>query len=164
VRLTAEDVECAEDSIMATKDPFSIDISLRHHDRSYSSASISKALSLRPLAAYAVGDKRLGKVRSRWSFFYARLQKGDYASEFEGALTKVELFLKKKRAFWADFAGRGGNVKLILNHTIHPVWEEGDKCFELSLAPEFLSLLSCRGISLEVRGWQRGIRTRRSTH
>ena len=154
----------AENPIMAIKDPFSIDISLRHRDPSFSQERVSEALSLSPVGAYPVGVTRLGKVRSKWSHFYARLEEGNYASEFEGALTKVVLFLKRKETFWTDFIGVDGSVKLILNHTIHPLCEEGDKCFELSLAPEFLRQLSVRGIGLEVQGWHGSVKTRRSIH
>ena len=68
---------------MMTEDSFSINISLRHRDPSYSRESISKALSLKPVAAYSVGGKQLGKVRSKWSSYDAHLQNGDYDSEFK---------------------------------------------------------------------------------
>ena len=44
-------------------------------------------------------------------------------------------------AFWTDFIGGNGEVELILNHTIGPRAEEGDKCFDLFLAPDFTRLL-----------------------
>ncbi|MGA9526773.1 MAG: hypothetical protein WBS24_01525 [Terriglobales bacterium] len=147
---------------MMTKDSFSINISLRHRDPSYSLESISKALSLKPLAAYSVGCKQLGKVRSKWSSYYAHLQNGDYASEFEGALKRVVSFLKKNNDFWTDFIVGDGSVTLILNHTINPEWKNGDKCFELSLTPTFLSHLSARGIGLRVQGWQGPTQKRKS--
>jgi len=144
----------------ATKDHFSIKIALRHP--SCSPESISKALSLKPELSHAVGVKLL-KSPAKWTFFYACLQKGDYASRYERALTKVVLFLEKNAAFWTDFMDGDGEVELILNHTINPQEEEGDKCFELYLAPAFLEHLSTRGIGLRVEGWQGGVRKKKST-
>jgi hypothetical protein len=137
------------------KDPFSIDIVLRH--LACSPESISKALSLKPSFSHAVGDKS-GGSRARWATFYSRLQKGDSVSEFEVALTSVASFLERNEAFWTDFVGGGGEVELTLNHTIDP-GEEGDKCFELYLAPAFLHDLSARGIGLKVQGWTRNATT-----
>jgi hypothetical protein len=134
-----------------SKDPFSIDIVLRHP--SCTPQSISKALSLKPKGSWAVGQKVV-KAPAKWTFFHACLQKGDYVSKFEGALTNVASFLERNSAFWPDFFGGKGEVELILNHTINLQEEEGDKCFELHLAPEFLRDLSIRGIGLRVQGWQ----------
>jgi len=140
-----------------SKDPFSIDIVLHHPSRSRD--SISEALSIKPQGAHTAGQK-LGKLRAKRTYFYSRLQQGDYVSEFEGALTKVVSFLEKKAAFWTDFIGGNGDVELILNHTVGPQEEEGDKCFELYLAPDFLRHLSTRRIGLRVQGWQRGVKTK----
>jgi hypothetical protein len=134
-----------------SKDPFSIDIVLRHP--SCTPQSISKALSLKPKGSWAVGQKVI-TVPLKWTFFYACLQKGDYVSKFEGALTNVVSFLEKNSAFWTDFIGGNGEVEVILNHAISPKEEEGDKCFELPLAPAFLRSLSNWGIGLRVQGWQ----------
>ena len=136
-----------------TKDPFSITITLRHP--SYSPDHISQVLALKPEASWAVGQ-RLVKRPARWSFFYARLQKGGHASNFEAALRKVLLFLKKHDAFLTDLIRGGGEAYLTMNHTIHVLEEEGDKNFELHLSPEFLDELSTRGIGLSVQGWQGG--------
>jgi hypothetical protein len=135
----------------ASKYPFSIDIVLRHP--SYTPQSISKALSLKPKGSWAVGQK-VTKGPAKWTFFYACLQKGDYVSKFEGALRNAVSFIEENSAFWTDFIGGNGDVELILNHTISPQKEEGDKCFELFLAPAFLCGLSIRGIGLRVQGWQ----------
>jgi len=140
-----------------TKDPFSIKISLRHP--SYGPESISETLSLKPELSHAVGE-RVVKSPANWAFFYACLQKGDYVSELEGALANVVAFLEKNAAFWTDFIGGNGEVELILNHTIDPQEEDGDKCFELYLAPDFLAHLSTRGIGLRVQGWQGGVKTK----
>jgi hypothetical protein len=140
-----------------SRDPFRIDIVLRHP--SCTPQSISKALSLKPKGSWAVGQ-RVTKVPAKWAFFYACLQKGDYISKFEGALTNVVSFLEKHSAFWTDFIAGKGEVELILNHTIGPQEEEGDKCFELSLAPAFMRILSSRCIGLRVQGWQGGIGTK----
>jgi hypothetical protein len=121
--------------MIISKDPFSIDIVLRHP--SCTPKSISKALSLKPKGSWAVGQK-VTKTPVKWTFFYASLQKGDCIPKFEGALTNVASFLEKHSAFWTDFISGNGKVELILNHTIEPQEEEGDKCFELCLAP-----LSC---------------------
>ena len=72
------------------------------------------------------------------------------------------LFLKKNNDFWTDFIVGNGSVILILNHTINPEWKNGDKCFELSLTPTFLSHLSARGIGLRVQGWQGPTQKRKS--
>ncbi len=147
--------------MMATKDSFSIDISLHHRDPLYSPEDISNTLSIKPLGAYPVGVW-LGKSRSKWSSFYARLQEGDHTSEYQGALAKVTSFLEKNAAFWTEFVSGEGEVVLVLNHTIHPGEEERDKCFELYLAPAFLTQLSTRGIGLKVQGWQGASRRRSS--
>lgn len=131
------------------KDSFSIDIVLRHP--SYSPEGISKALSIEPQASWAAG-KSLGTLRAQGTFFHACLQKGDNSSDYETALAEVVSFLKRNAAFWPDFIGGHGEVEVILNHTIRPQEEEGDRCFELSLDPAFLSHLSSRGIGLRVQG------------
>lgn len=136
-----------------TNDPFSIKIALRH--AAYSPRKISEALSLRPELSHAVGERFL-KTPAKWTFFYACLQKGDHVSDFKTALRKVALFIEKNAAFWADFTGGDGEVELILNHTITPD-QEGDKCFELYLAPAFLCHLSKHGMGLRVQGWQRSV-------
>ena len=138
------------------EDPFSIDIVLRHP--SYSSESISKGLSLNPDGGWA-GGQTVVKSPAKWTYFHARLQKGDAVSDLEGALANVALFLEKNAAFWTDFVGGNGEVELILNHTIYPQEEEGDKCFQLYLAPSFLAHLSTRGIGLRVQGWQESAKT-----
>jgi hypothetical protein len=140
-----------------TKDYFSIDIGLRHP--SYSPESRSKALSIKPQGSHAVGDK-FGGLRAQWTSVWARLHEGDYASEVERALSNVVLFLQENAAFWTDFIGGNGEVDLILNHTIYRPEKEGGKCFELYLAPAFLGELSARGISLNVQGWQAGVKTK----
>jgi hypothetical protein len=140
-----------------TKDFFSIDIVLHHP--SCGPESISEALSIKPQGAHAMGQ-RLGKLRAKRTFFYACLQKSEYVSELEGALAKAVRFLEKHAAFWTDFIGGRGEVELILNHTIYPKEEEGDKSFELYLAPDFLRHLSTRGIGLRVQGWQAGVKTK----
>jgi hypothetical protein len=147
-----------------TKDPFNIKIVLRHP--SYKPTDISKALSLKPEFSYAVGQKFL-KSSAKWTRFCACLQKGNYASEYGRALTKVVLFLEKNSTFWTEFMVGNGEVELILNHEISPQWEEGDKCFELSLAPALLAQLSTRGIDLRVQGWFKADKSRplrRSRH
>ena len=140
-----------------TKDSFSIDLVLRHP--SYSPESISEALSLKPVASWGVGQ-RVVETPAKWSYFLAALEKGDDVSAYENALGNVALFLESHPAFWADFMAGNGEVELILNHTIEPQEEEGDKCFELYLAPAFLRTLSARGIGLRVLGWQGTLKTR----
>jgi len=140
--------------MMATKDPFSIKIALRHP--AYSPKKISEALSLKPEGSWAVGQN-IVKAPAKWTFFDACLQKGNDISKFERALRNAVSFLEKNSAFWADFIGGDGEVELILNHTIAPQDEEGDKCFELHLTPAFLRDLSIRGIGLRVQGWQGNI-------
>jgi hypothetical protein len=114
-----------------TKDPFSIEIVLRHP--SYSPERISKALSLKPKGSWAVGQ-RVVKVPAKHTYFCACLEQADCGSDFEGALANVVLFLEKNATFWTDFKDGNGGVELILNHEINPQDAEGDKCFELYLA------------------------------
>jgi hypothetical protein len=140
-----------------SKNPFTIDIVLRHPSRS--TESISEALSLKPKGAYNVGQN-LGTLPAKWTFFHACLQEARDPSSYESALAKVSQFLEKNAAFWADFMGGNGEVELILNHTIEPQEEEGDKVLELYLAPAFLRDLSARGIGLRVQGWQGTLKTR----
>jgi hypothetical protein len=137
-----------------TRDPFSINIVLRHP--SYTPETISQALSMKPLGSHAVDDRFAG-LQAKWTSFYACLQKGDDASYYEDALHNVALFLEKHSAFWTDFISGKGEVELILNHTMSPRKEEGDKCFELCLAPAFLRDLSIRGIGLRVQGWEENV-------
>ena len=134
-----------------TKEPFSIDIVLRHP--SYEQESISEALSIKPQGCWGEGQ-RLGKLRANWTFFYACLQKGDYAADFEGALAKVVLFLEKNATFWTDFMSGQGEVELILSHTFLEAAGQADLCSELHLEPVFLGHLSARGIGLRVQGWR----------
>jgi len=135
-----------------SKDSFSIDIVLGHP--LHSPESISAALSLKPKASWPVGEDLGRKVRAKSSFFYAQLLEGSAPSDYEPALKRVCRFLRRNEAFWTDFAGGGGHVELILNHNVTPQEEEGDKCFELYLAPAFLQELSTRDIGLRVQGWQ----------
>jgi len=131
------------------EDSFNIDIVLRHP--SYSPERISTALSIEPQASWGAG-RSLGKLRAQGTFFYACLQRGDSSSDYEAALADAVLFLERNSAFWNDFIGGQGEVELILNHTICPQQEEGDRCFELYLGPAFLGHLSSRGIGLRVQG------------
>lgn len=142
--------EVTDPLMKKSKDPFSIKIALRHP--SYKPTDIAKALSLKPEYSYAVGQKFL-KSSAKWTRFCACLQKGNYVSEYGRALTKVVLFLEKNSAFWTEFMGGNGEVELILNHEISPQWEEGDKCFDLYLAPALLAHISTRGIGLRAQGW-----------
>jgi hypothetical protein len=147
-----------------SKDPFTIEIVLSHP--SYMPGDISKALSLKPEYSYVVGQKFL-RSSAKWTRFCACLQKGNYVSEYGRALTKVISFLEKNSAFWADFMEGNGEVELILNHEIQAQWDEGDKCFDLSLAPVLLAQLSTRGIGLRVQGWfkaEKSLPLRRSRH
>lgn len=121
------------------KDAFSIDIVLRHKERS--AESISRALSIlgHPLGVNA---------------FIARLQVGDNASDYSASLQDLVEFLNMNKEYWRDFIRTGGEAEIVLNHTIPPGWESGDKCFELQLASSFLNQLSCIGVGLRIQGWQ----------
>jgi hypothetical protein len=131
------------------KDSFNIEIVLRHP--SYSSDDISKALSIEPQASWTAGEN-LGTLRAQGTFFHACLQRGDSSSHYEAALADVVSFLERNASFWTDFIGGHGEVELILNQTVFPQENEGDRCFELYLAPVFLGHLSSRGIGLRVQG------------
>jgi hypothetical protein len=141
-----------------TKEPFSITICFRHP--SLSPEKISEVLSLKPEASWVAGQ-RLGKFHAKKAYFSGCLQKGNYASELEGALVKVVLFLEKHTGWWTDFLRGKGEADLTLNLNVHAGWEEGDKCFGVYLAPTFLSHLSTRGIGLSLQGWQKGVKTKK---
>ena len=64
----------------------------------------------------------------------------------------MSMLLDRNAAFWPDFIGGHGEVELILNHTVSPQEEEGDRCFELYLDSAFLGRLCSRGIGLRVQG------------
>ncbi len=136
-----------------SKDSYSIDILLRHS--SHSPEIISAALSLKPVATWRVGEN-LVKVRAKRSFFYARLHEGTGSSSYERALKHAYRFLRKNASFLDEFKGGSGQVELILNHTVGLQEEEGDKSFELHIAPAFLTELAARGIGLRVQGCQQG--------
>jgi hypothetical protein len=89
------------------------------------------------------------------------LQEGDSVADYAKALRLIVKFVDKNAAFWSDFTASRGEVELVLNHTIHQQDEEGDKCFEIYLAPELLGRISVRGIGLRVLGLQ-GKAARRS--
>jgi hypothetical protein len=144
-----------------SKDSFSIDLVLRHP--THSPESISAALSLRPKASWPV-DENLGRVRAKWSLFYARLLEGVACSDYERALKNVRRFLRKNAAFLTDFTGGNGEVELILNQTVSPQEQEGDECFELYLAPAFLRDLCTRDIGLRVQGWQGSAKGKKSAN
>jgi hypothetical protein len=131
------------------KDSFNIDIVLRHP--SYSPEDISKALSIEPQSSWAAGQS-LGTLRAQGTFFHACLRRGDRSSDYEAALAGVVLFLDRNAAFLTDFISGHGEVELILNHTVSPQEEEGDRCFESYLDPAFLGHLSRLGIGLRVQG------------
>jgi hypothetical protein len=133
------------------KNPFTIDIVLRHPSRS--PESISEALSLEPKSAYSAGQN-LGTLPAKWTFFHGCLQKAHDSSDYKSALAKVGQFIEKNAAFWTDFMGGNGEVEVILNYTVEPQEEKGDKILELYLAPAFLRDLSARGIGLRVQAWQ----------
>lgn len=135
-----------------SRDSFSVDILLRHP--SHNPETISAALSLKPTASWAVGQD-LGKIRAKWSFYYARLQEGIGSSGYERALKKVCRFLRKNATFLTDFKGGKGEVELILNHAVDLQDEKGDQCIELHIGPAFLGELAARNIALRVQGWQR---------
>src|SRR5208337_3973877 len=139
------------------KDFFSIDIVLRHP--SYSTAIISKALSMSPHSSWSAGQS-LGTLRAKWTYFQSHLQEGHISSDYQDSLRAVVVFLEEYSAFWTDFVSGNGEVDLILNHTINAQEQKGDKCFELYLAPDFLGILSTHGIGLKVQGWQGSVKKR----
>jgi len=136
---------------------FTIDIVLRH--LSLTPEEISNALSLKASAAFAA-SQLIGKRRARRTCFHARLQAGRSCTTYPKALAKVVRFLQKHSAYWKDVVSGKGEVELILNHTISPAKQEGDKNFELLLGSPFLKILSAHGVSLTVVGWQGGLKIR----
>jgi len=109
---------------------------------------------MKPLWSHTAGDRFIGRRKWKLTHFYALLQKGDYASQFERRLRKVVSFLKKHSAFLNALTKSNGEAEIILNHTINLQDEEGDKNFELSLAPAFVVCLASQRIGLRVQGWQ----------
>ena len=136
---------------MRKTDPFTIDIILRHP--TYSPERISKALSIKPHGAPAVGQKHGGPT-TRSSFFCATLQRGETPSEYEGALTSVAQFIENHADFWSDFVAGSGEMELVLNHTIPQGAAPGDLCLRLRLEPRFLAELSNRGFGIRFQAWE----------
>jgi len=137
---------------MTAKDSFSVDIALSHP--SYTPEHISHALSIKLRASYKAGHE-MSNLRKSWTHFYATLQEGDSAVEYENALSSAILFIEKNAAFWRDFIGGHGEVEIILNHTLLEKPTRGDLCLQLHLRPDFLRRLSTLGIGLRVQGWNR---------
>jgi len=137
---------------MSTKDPFRINVAIRHP--SFTPLRICKALSIKPLLSHAAGGKFLRDRRRRWSIVSAQLQEGNSASQFERGLRKTVSFIKKHSEFLNALIGSGGEVEIILNHTISLVEKEGHKNFHLFLAPAFVAQLAGHGIGLRIQGWQ----------
>src|SRR5579859_6134877 len=96
-----------------TRDPFFIDIALRH--ASYRAEDISAALSIEPKIAHSTGDQRGSHAKWKRSSFVARLQEGNLASDFDGALADIARFVERHSLFWTEFVSGGGEVELILN-------------------------------------------------
>lgn len=126
------------------RDSFTIELILRHPSRS--GLSIAKALSLEPRIAYS-------KPRARGTYFQTILQSGDSPAKFRLALPRIVRFLRKNKKFWRDFIAEKGSGEIVFNHAIFPQTEEGDKCFELSLASAFCEHLSANGMGLKIQGW-----------
>jgi|SRR5579862_1135548 len=126
------------------RDSFSIDLILRHPSRS--TRSIAKALSLK---AQTAGSNR----DTRRTYLRAVLQSGNSATKFRLALRKVVRFLRKNKKFWKKFLAESGSGEIVFNHAIFPQFEEGDKCFELSLTSVFCEHLSASGLGLKIQGW-----------
>jgi len=126
------------------RDSFTIELILRHPSRSAS--SIAKALSVEPRFANS-------KPRARGAYFQAILESGDSPAKFRLALPRIVRFLRKNKKFWRDFIAEKGSGEIVFSHAIFPQTEEGDKCFELSLAPAFCEYLSASGMGLKIQGW-----------
>jgi hypothetical protein len=140
--------------MVTMKDGFKLDIALSHPARD--TAAFTKALLIEPEFVRMKGASLEKQVANstRW---HACLAEGAGEDAFASGSEQVALFLEKNATFWPDFISEGGEVELIFNHTVHPQDHEGDKCFELYLAPAFLSIVSHvsnRGIGLRVQGWQ----------
>jgi hypothetical protein len=88
---------------MSSKDPFSIDIILRHPF--LPPDQMSRALSITPLLSRAA-MRGPGGLQKKRNYVYARLQKGDRSSQFETALANVVSLLQRNEEFWADFKSR----------------------------------------------------------
>jgi hypothetical protein len=127
-------------------DSYSIDLALRHPSRDAN--SISVALSLEPFLNWGSNSGRCS--------FYGRLQAGRKSSDYSAALAKVAAWLDTHAAYFTELVQAGGEAELVLNHSISPMEEPGDQCFELRLEPEFLRQLSFKGIALRIQGWQVG--------
>jgi hypothetical protein len=137
---------------MTAKDSFSIDIALSHP--SCTPEHISHALSIQPRASHKAGHE-ISNLRKSRTHFYATLQKGDSAVDYENALSSAVLFIEKNAAFWRDFISGHGEVEIILNHTLLEEPTQGDLSLQLRLQPDFLRRLSTLGIGLRVQGWNR---------
>lgn len=143
--------------MISSRDSFSIDISLRHPNRD--PLSIARALSIKP-QGFQPAIEDLDTAQEKWTFFYGRLEIGDPTISYADALQNTVNFVRQHAAFWRQFTLENGEVKIILNHTIHLQDANGDLCFDLFLSPAFMAHLCEHGVGLNVKGWQ--VRSKRN--
>ena len=82
--------------MMATKDPFSIKIALRHP--AYSPKKISEGLSLKPEGSWAVGQK-IVKAPAKWTFFSRVFAKGQSYLQVCACVEERRLVSRKELGF-----------------------------------------------------------------
>jgi hypothetical protein len=133
--------------VAQSEDWFNIDIVLASPSRAPD--RISEVLSKLP--KFSFRPRHPGPDTQGVNLWRARLHRGITIARYGEALQNVLLFLKKNEGLLSDFAEEGGEIEIVLNHS---VIRDVGKVFELSLSPGFLMELAGRNISLKVQGWQ----------
>jgi hypothetical protein len=131
-------------------DEFRLDLSLHHPF--CDPREITEELLLAPWFTARHGTK-IGDVLHRTTTWLCHFRDGNTAPEFTKALEDTASLVSEHEAFIARFIEQGGEVELGLNSAIDSAFTFGDKVFELSLSPSFLSGLADRGIQLRVQVW-----------
>src|SRR5580704_2029642 len=126
------------------RDSFTVEMVLRHPSRS--ELSIGKALSVNPRVAFI-------KPNARGALFQAILQKGNSSGKFRVALSRVVRFLRRNGKLLRKFIYESGSGEIVINFWTSLKFQEGDKCFELLLAPAFCEQLSASGLGLKIQVW-----------
>lgn len=130
------------------EDLFSIEIDLGHP--SCDPLRISEKFSLEPSWFWRQGA-RFGSVTKSSSRWFGQLARGSGAAEYEAALAEVGSFLGHHETFLAEFRDGGGEIEIVLNHSV--LAEPKGVAFDLQLSPVFLTHLANRNIGLRVRAW-----------
>jgi len=142
---------------MQSRHGFSFDITLRHP--SEMPCAITKALGLEPNFAWAAGSKAGSRIYSNTAWNATIASSAEMAPD--AVFNRVLEFFGRVQEFCKSFVKTGGEINLILKGQVNagPITDscaEKDsrsKVFELSLYPEFLSLLRTLDLTLSFEMW-----------